>query len=120
MIALSWNCRGLGHVHAKQVLYDLVRNHHLEIVILFETLSNKAHIENIRLRLHIDVCFAVDVDGHSAESPSCGALPQPASSFPSSRNFITVRVKDSSGNRFHLTGEADSRGFNGVRQYSRV
>ncbi|CAN0876937.1 hypothetical protein LINGRAHAP2_LOCUS11577 [Linum grandiflorum] len=65
MIVLSWNCRGLGQPRAVLALVDLVQVHRPDVVFLVETIADKQKLEEIRVRLKFEGCFAVDVQGRS-------------------------------------------------------
>jgi hypothetical protein len=51
MIAMIWNCRGLGDPQIVQELNCLVCKHRPQLVFLSENRQNKAIIENLRWRL---------------------------------------------------------------------
>ncbi|CAN0885533.1 hypothetical protein LINGRAHAP2_LOCUS15138 [Linum grandiflorum] len=65
MIIMSWNCRGMVQPRAVRVLGELVKTHRPGVVILLETFANKSRMEEVRVDLKFEGCFAVDVMGHS-------------------------------------------------------
>lgn len=65
MIIMGWNCRGLGSSSAIRVLCELIKAHKPDIVLLFKTLINSYKLEEIRLRIGFDCCFAADCRGRS-------------------------------------------------------
>lgn len=104
MIVLSWNCRGLGQPLAIPTLCELVRVHRPRVIFLFETLAHKNRVEEVRLRLDFQGCFAIDCMGRSGgicalwkEAPSCDLLGY-------SNNHIDLRVHDTVVGDWRLTG----------------
>ncbi|XP_057785551.1 uncharacterized protein LOC131003090, partial [Salvia miltiorrhiza] len=65
MNLISWNCRGLGHPLAIPTLRELVRVHRPDFIFLCETISHKHRIEEIKIRLNFEGCFAIDCIGRS-------------------------------------------------------
>jgi hypothetical protein len=65
MDALCWNCRGTGLPQAVQELSTLVRANSPSLVFLCETRHSESTIANLRWRLGLKNCIAVDSDGRS-------------------------------------------------------
>lgn len=65
MIALSWNCRGLGQSATVPALCELVKARRPDVIFLFETLSFGVRIESLRVKLNFQSCFSVDCVGRS-------------------------------------------------------
>ncbi|KAG5012202.1 hypothetical protein JHK86_024463 [Glycine max] len=59
VIILSWNCRGLGILHAVPILRDLVWSHKLNVMFLSKTLVHANKVEEINRIVGFDNCFAV-------------------------------------------------------------
>ena len=51
MIALGWNCRGLGNPRSIRVLRELVQRWKPNIVILSETKMKKYQMENVKFKI---------------------------------------------------------------------
>lgn len=65
MIAMFWNCQGLGHASIVCALRELCSSHRLVLVFLSEVrISNDTKIKNIAASLKFDSFFLV---------PSCGS-----------------------------------------------
>ncbi|CAM8944513.1 unnamed protein product [Rhodiola kirilowii] len=60
MIALCWNCRGLGQLRSVQSLSEMVRSHKPCFVALIETKVNRRRLEEIRRKLGFAGGFVVD------------------------------------------------------------
>lgn len=105
MLILSWNCWGLGHPSAVPTLKYLVWDHKPDMIFLFETLAHANKVEELRLRLGFDCCFAVDREGRSGgvavlwqqKSSNCTILNY-------SMNFINMEVVDNSKGVWRITG----------------
>jgi exonuclease III len=65
MIALSWNCRGLGNPQTVRDLYRLVKEKRPSLVFLMETKLQAKRLEYIRVRMGFDSAFVVDSVGRS-------------------------------------------------------
>ena len=63
MIALSWNCRGLGNRRAVEELGDIIQAQDPKIVFLSETWSTKDQMEHIGDKLDFEGYFTVPSDG---------------------------------------------------------
>lgn len=103
MIALSWNCRGLGNAATVPTISELVRARKPDIVFLFETLSYGVRLESIRIKLKFDFCFSINCIGRSGglavlwnNKINCNVLNY-------SRNHIDMLVMDSGGD-WRITG----------------
>jgi hypothetical protein len=62
---MSWNCRGTGLPRTVQELTALVRAKSPGLVFLCETRSSESRVANLRWRLGLKNCIAVDSDGNS-------------------------------------------------------
>lgn len=60
MCLLSWNCRGLGRPRAVQELVCMVQTHRPKVVFLSETRQNQGFVENIKWRIGLRGCLAVN------------------------------------------------------------
>jgi ribonuclease HI/exonuclease III len=65
MIALSWNCRGLGNPQTVRDLCRLVKEKRPGLVFLLETKLQAKRIEYIRVRTGFESAFVVDSIGRS-------------------------------------------------------
>lgn len=65
MIALSWNCRGLGQAATIPTICELVQARRPDVIFLFETLSFCVRLESLRVKLNFSSCFSVDCVGRS-------------------------------------------------------
>ncbi|CAN0881186.1 Transposon TX1 uncharacterized 149 kDa protein [Linum grandiflorum] len=104
MIILSWNCRGLGQDRAVRALEDLIRVHRPDMVFLIETLVAKQKLEEIRVKLKFDGCFAVDVVGRSGGLGLLWRHGVVATLLNYSRHSINMQVTGTQGEDFRLTG----------------
>ena len=62
MIALSWNCRGLGNRRAVEVLVELVRKQVPTILFLMETKLIDREMEPIKVELGFPSMLAISCD----------------------------------------------------------
>jgi hypothetical protein len=65
MNTLCWNCRGTGLSRIVQELVTLVRVNCPSLVFLCETRNSENRVANLRWRLGLKNCIAVDSDGRS-------------------------------------------------------
>jgi hypothetical protein len=65
MNVLCWNCRGTGLSRIVQELSALVRAHSPGLVFLCETRNSEVRVANLRWRLGLKNCIAIDSDGRS-------------------------------------------------------
>ena len=63
MIALNWNCRGLGNCRAVEVLTELVRQKAPTILFLMETKLSVHETEPIKIELGYPTMLAVSSEG---------------------------------------------------------
>jgi hypothetical protein len=63
MNTLCWNCRGTGLSQTVQELVTLVRFNCPSLVFLCETRNSEIRVANLRWRLGLKNCIAVDSDG---------------------------------------------------------
>ena len=63
MNALVWNCRGVGNSRTVRDLDALVRHHNPKLVFLSETMISESRVKNLRWRLGLKGCLAVDSRG---------------------------------------------------------
>jgi hypothetical protein len=57
MIALSWNCRGLGNPQTVRVLHRMVRAKKPGLVFLMETKLKRQRMELVKIKLGFDELF---------------------------------------------------------------
>ncbi|CAN0918166.1 hypothetical protein LINGRAHAP2_LOCUS30710 [Linum grandiflorum] len=94
---------GLGNSRAIQVLGDLIKVHRHDVVFLSKKLVGKHKLEEIRVKVKFEGCFAVDVRGRSG---GLGMLWREKSQLNLLRyqdNFIESEVHDGNGETFRLT-----------------
>lgn len=60
MCLLSWNCQGLGRPREVQELVCMVQTHRPKVVFLSETRQNQGFVENIKWRIGLRGCLAVN------------------------------------------------------------
>ncbi|KAG6667043.1 hypothetical protein CIPAW_01G073500 [Carya illinoinensis] len=60
MSILVWNCRGLGNPQSIRIFRKLTKEKCPFLVFLVETKARKQQLEDVRRRLKLDGCFAVD------------------------------------------------------------
>lgn len=65
MIALSWNCCGLGNPRTVRVLEDLIKSRKLNILFLMETLSDSERIKKLCSKFGFSDYWSVDAIGRS-------------------------------------------------------
>ncbi|CAN0905343.1 hypothetical protein LINGRAHAP2_LOCUS23605 [Linum grandiflorum] len=104
MIILTWNCRDLGQSRAVLALDDLIRVHRPDVVFLIETLVDKQKLEEIRVRLKLEGCFSVDVQGQSGGLGYLWRTGINATLINYSRHSVNMRVTGPHGEDFYLTG----------------
>jgi len=63
MNAIVWNCRGAGNSRTVRDLDALVRHHNPKLVFLSETMISESRVKNLRWRLGLKGCLAVDSRG---------------------------------------------------------
>jgi hypothetical protein len=62
---MAWNCRGTGLSRTVHELSALVRANNLSLLFLCETHNSASRVANLRWRLGLKHCIAVDSDGRS-------------------------------------------------------
>jgi hypothetical protein len=60
---LVWNCRGVGNPRTVRELDALVRRYNPKLVFLCETMISESRVKNLRWRLGLKGCLAVDSRG---------------------------------------------------------
>ncbi|CAN0826964.1 hypothetical protein LINGRAHAP2_LOCUS851 [Linum grandiflorum] len=103
MIVLSWNYREMGQSRAVQVLCELVSTHRPGVVILLETFANKRRLEEVKVALKFEGCFAVDADGHSGGICILWREKDEARVLEFGRKVITVEINGVGESAFLLT-----------------
>ena len=63
MNAIVWNCQGVGNPRIVRDLEALVRQHNPKLVFLSETMVSESRVKNLRWRLGLKGCLAVDSKG---------------------------------------------------------
>lgn len=103
MITLSWNCRGLGQAATVPALCELVRVHHPDVILLFETLSFGVRLETLRVKLNFASCLSIDCIGHSSRLAVLWRNKIACSILSYSHNHIDMQVNDPNGD-WRMTG----------------
>lgn len=103
MIALSWNCRGLGHPVAVPFLCELVKVQKPDVIFLCETLSFSNKIEDVCVCLHYDCAFTINCIGRSGGLCVLWKSSANCSTVSFSQNHIDVAISDVDGN-WRFTG----------------
>ncbi|XP_075521409.1 uncharacterized protein LOC142554629 [Primulina tabacum] len=104
MIVLSWNCRGLGNPKAVPVLRELIKTHTPDIIFLFETLVHAQKLEDKRIKIGYEGCFAVNREGRSG---GIGVLWRKSSIcqlITFSNNHVDLEILNNDTHRWRLTG----------------
>ncbi|CAN0871077.1 hypothetical protein LINGRAHAP2_LOCUS9741 [Linum grandiflorum] len=104
MILMSWNCREMGQSRAVQALDELVKTHRPRVIILLENFVNKSRMEEVRVALKFEGCFAVDAVGHSGRICVLWKEKEEVRIMEFGRNIITVKVSGEGDSSFILTG----------------
>lgn len=107
MNILSWNCQGLGNLHAISILKDLIWNYRPNVILLFETLYHVNKIQEIRVKLGYDFSFAVDRDGRGGGIAILWKHPLNYQIINYSENFINVKISDDAKGPWWLKGFYD-------------
>lgn len=94
MVVLSWNYRGLGNLRAVLTLKDPIRNNKPDVVFFIETLVHSNKIEELRVKLGFDFCFAVDRQGRGGGLAVLWRQQSTCSIQTYSSNFINMVVTD--------------------------
>lgn len=104
MTILSWNCRGLGNPRAVLVLRELIRTHTPDIIFLFETLVHAQKLEDIRIKIGYEGCFAVNRDGRSGGIGVFWRCSSTCSLLSFSNNHVDMEILDNAIGGWCLTG----------------
>lgn len=93
MIAIFWNCRGLGHASTIRVLQELCNSHRPTLLFLSETkLCNSLQIQSIAHALKFDNSFSVPANGSSGGLAMIWKQELDVQIITSSPNFISLVV----------------------------
>ena len=63
MNCLVWNCRGAGNSRTVRELDAFVHRYNPKLVFLSETMISESRVKNLRWRLGLKGCLAVDSNG---------------------------------------------------------
>ena len=63
MNCLVWNCRGAGNPRTVRELDGFVRRYNPKLVFLSETMISESRVKNLRWRLGLKGCLAIDSRG---------------------------------------------------------
>ncbi|XP_075665387.1 uncharacterized protein LOC142635056 [Castanea sativa] len=104
MIALSWNCRGLGNRRAVEVLAELVRQKVPTILFLMETKLTAREMEPIKKALGFPSMLAVSSDNRRWGLALLWKADVVVDTQTYSPNHIDVRVHTKAALEWRLTG----------------
>ena len=104
MIALSWNCRGLGNRRVVEVLAELVRKQVPTILFLMETKLTDREMEPIKVELGFPSMLAVSCDNRRGGIALLWRSDVIVYTQTYSPNHIDVRVHTHASPLWRLTG----------------
>ncbi|CAN0837138.1 hypothetical protein LINGRAHAP2_LOCUS1710 [Linum grandiflorum] len=104
MIVMAWDSRGLGNPRAVRVLGELVTTHRPDIVFLSETLVGSNKLEEIRVKVGFEGCFAVAARGHSGGVCMLWRCKEQLRLIRYGDHFIDTEVQDTEGGICRVTG----------------
>ena len=109
MIALGWNCRGLGNPRSVRVLRELVQRWKPNIVILSETKMKKYQMENVKFKIGLMNGLIVPSVRRSGGLAMLWSRDIKLEVQSYSRNFVDAVVTDfDSGFKWRITGFYDN------------
>ncbi|CAN0876959.1 hypothetical protein LINGRAHAP2_LOCUS11593 [Linum grandiflorum] len=104
MIVLAWNCRGLGNTRAVRVLGELIKAHRPDVVFLSETLVSNQKMEEVRVKIKFEGCFAVAARGRSGGLIVLWREKNQVLINQFCDNYIDAQITDAVGGEFRFTG----------------
>ena len=104
MIALNWNCRGLGNRRVVEVLTELVRKKAPTILFLMETKLTDREMEPIKAKLGFPSMLAVSCDNRRGGITLLWRADVIVDTQTYSPNHIDVRVHTQASPLWRLTG----------------
>ena len=105
MIALGWNCRGLGNLWSVRVLGELVQWWNSKIVFLSETKIRKKAMENLMEKINFVNGLIVPRRGRGGGLALLGKREIDLEIMGYSRSFIdAIITKQDSGFKWRITG----------------
>lgn len=103
MIALSWNCQGLGHPQAIPTIKELVQAHRPLVIFLFKTLAHENKVEEVKRVVAFEGMFVVDQIGRNGGVCALWCEANLCSVIGFSCNHIDLEVVESDNCKWWLT-----------------
>ncbi|PNX90114.1 endonuclease/exonuclease/phosphatase family protein, partial [Trifolium pratense] len=104
MSIISWNCRGLGNLSSVPKFKYLIRYYNPDAIFLCETLVHRNKIEELRILLGFENCFAVDREGRGGGVALLWKSTIHCNITNYSSNHINVEIDDAHRGTWRLTG----------------
>ncbi|CAJ2652404.1 unnamed protein product [Trifolium pratense] len=104
MSIISWNCRGLGNLSSVPKFKYLIRYYNPDAIFLCETLVHRNKIEELRILLGFENCFAVDREGRGGSVALLWKSTIHCNITNYSSNHINVEIDDAHRGTWRLTG----------------
>ncbi|CAJ2655005.1 unnamed protein product [Trifolium pratense] len=104
MSIISWNCRGFGNLSSVPKFKYLIRYYNPDAIFLCETLVHRNKIEELRILLGFENCFAVDREGRGGGVALLWKSTIHCNITNYSSNHINVEIDDAHRGTWRLTG----------------